>query len=99
MHKAELFKGFLEFESNSDIKNTSELILSGLLYSQEDKIREDFKATLSALCLGFKAQSESQSPIEFILPLMSHNFDKISEYPCKQYFALFNELIDYHFKS
>jgi len=30
---------------------------------------------------------------------MSHNFDKISEYPSKQYFALFNELIDFHFKN
>jgi len=58
MHKPELFKGFLEFESNKDIKNTSDLVLSGLLYSQEDKIREDFKSTLSALCLGYKAKSE-----------------------------------------
>lgn len=54
MHKPELFNEFLTFEGASDIKNAGDLILAGLLYSPEDKIREDFKSTLGALSKGLK---------------------------------------------
>jgi hypothetical protein len=36
-------------------------------------------------------------PLDHILNLLSTNFSLISEYPCKQYFELFCELLDKHF--
>jgi len=56
MHKPELFNEFLTFESAMDIKNAGDLVLAGLLYSSEDKIREDFKSTLGALSKGLKME-------------------------------------------
>jgi hypothetical protein len=32
-----------------------------------------------------------------MLNLLSKNFSEISGYPCRQFFDLFNELIDVHF--
>ena len=32
-----------------------------------------------------------------MLKLLSKHFSEISQYPCNQFFALFNELIDLHF--
>lgn len=40
---------------------------------------------------------DRQKPLDFILKLLSVNFSLISEYPCKQYFELFCELLDKHF--
>ena len=40
---------------------------------------------------------EKTKPLDFILKLLSVNFSLISEYPCKQYFELFCELLDKHF--
>jgi hypothetical protein len=39
------------------------------------------------------------TPLDFILKLLSVNFSLISEYPCKQYFELFRELLDKHFQE
>jgi hypothetical protein len=73
-----------------------ELIMSGILYCSAEKIREDFKFTLLELAKQLQT-SESESALGFQLKLLSKNFHKISLYPCRQFFDLFNELIDYYF--
>ncbi len=40
---------------------------------------------------------KDQSPLLYLLKLLSSNFSIISEYPCKQYFELFCDLIDHYF--
>ena len=69
--------------------------MSGILYCSAEKIREDFKFTLLELAKQLQT-SESESALGFQLKLLSKNFHKISLYPCRQFFDLFNELIDYY---
>jgi hypothetical protein len=51
LHKNELFNDFYEFkgEDGSSIQNCDDLILNGLLYCSQDKVREEFKLSLSSL--------------------------------------------------
>lgn len=35
----------------------------------------------------------------FLLKLLSKNFHEISQHPCRQFFDLFNELTDMHFRK
>jgi hypothetical protein len=90
LYKPELFLDFLTFDK------IEELIMSGILYCSAEKIREDFKFTLLELAKQLQT-SESESALGFQLKLLSKNFHKISLYPCRQFFDLFNELIDYYF--
>ena len=71
----------------------------GLLYCPEQKIREDFKTTLSALCSKYPKIDQQHRPLEFFLRIMSDNFKLIFDYPCRQFFDLYSELIDQHFLS
>lgn len=40
---------------------------------------------------------ETESALGFLLKLLSKNFYKISDHFCRQFFELFNDLIDLHF--
>lgn len=70
--------------------------MAGILYCSAEKIREDFKFTLLELAKQLQT-TDSESALGFQLKLLSKNFHKISLYPCRQFFDLFNELIDYYF--
>lgn len=51
LHKNELFNDFYEFTGvdGSAIRNCEQFILHGLLFCPYDKVREEFKQTLSSL--------------------------------------------------
>lgn len=70
--------------------------MSGILYCSAEKIREDFRFTLLELAKQLQTL-ESESALGYQLKLLSKNFHKISLYPCRQFFDLFNELIDFYF--
>ncbi len=72
-------------------EQTDDFVLTGLLKCSEEKIRQEFRETFSTL--AYKLQ-----PVHsFLLRLLSKNFYQINEYPCRQFFDLYNELIDIHF--
>ena len=61
-------------------------------------MREEFKTSFRALCATSKPfESAGVSPTNSTLKILSDNFKLVSEYPCRQYFALFCELLDEHF--
>lgn len=72
-------------------EQTGDFVLTGLLKCSEEKIRQEFGATFSTLA------KELQPVHSYLLKLLSDNFYQINEYPCRQFFDLFNELIDIHF--
>lgn len=97
LHRSDLFAEFLE-PRDPELK-ADELLLAGLLFCPYETVREEFKQSLSALCSRVRAGGEPgrPSPLESTLRLLSSNFSLISEYPCRQYFELFCELLDKHF--
>jgi hypothetical protein len=98
-YKKELFKSFSAYEgdANSSIKNAEDLVMTGLLYCKEEKIREDFKASL--LFVSRKLNSGEANVLNFLIKVLSANFNKISDYPCVQFFDLYNELIDIYYMN
>ena len=96
LHRDDLFHEFVE---SRDLEvRADDFVLTGLLYCRYETIREEFKQSLGALCRKPKsAEPGSEPPLDVILKLLSSNFSLISEYPCKQYFELFCELLDKHF--
>lgn len=94
LHKPELIDALYSFTSPS-ISSCDELLLLGLLYCPQDKTREEFKQSLS--CLARKLRDGATTPLDYLLRLLSANFARISDYPCKQFFELFCELIDQYF--
>ena len=96
LHRDDLFQ---EFAESKDLQVTADdFVLMGLLYCRYETVREEFKQSLGALCgKPRSAEPGSQPPLDVILKLLSANFSLISEYPCKQYFELFCELLDKHF--
>lgn len=78
-----------------------EFLLTGLLYCPYETVREEFKQSFGALCRQGRGvdSSAQESPLDFVLGLLSQNFSLISEYPCKQYFELFCELLDKYFAN
>lgn len=100
LHKNELINDFYSFkgEETSSIKTANDLILNGLLFCPQDKVREEFKQSLSSLSNKLLNGSQvTQTPLIYLLKLLSQNFKFITDYPCKQYFELFCELIDHYF--
>lgn len=93
LHKNELLNDFYSFE------NPEEFVISGLLDCSHERIREDFKSSFGSLArrLTHISPDIKQTPLAFLLKLMSNNFEIISDYPCKQFFELFCEIIDLHF--
>lgn len=86
--KPELFANFL---AQAQVEKQ---VMSGLLYCNEESIRLSFKAAMSDVARNLR---HAQAPYGFLLKLLSKHFSEISQYPCNQFFALFNELIDLHF--
>ena len=95
LHRNELFAEFAK-PADSALK-PEEFLLTGLLYCPYETVREDFKQSLSALCSKDRNGQAGPNPLDFTLQLLSSNFSLISEYPNKQYFELFCELLDKHY--
>lgn len=91
LFKKELFSDFLSFKGSDTVKSAQDLILKGVLFCPEEKIRENFKLFL------FHLSKEIPEAMKLCLTLLSQNFSLISSYPCRQFFDLFNELIDDYF--
>lgn len=91
LYKNDLFNDFLAFKGLSQIKVVDDFILHGLLFCQEEKIREYFKHFLLLLSRNLN------EALSLNLRLLSSKFPLISDYPSKQFFELFCELIDYYF--
>ena len=90
----EMFQTLVSFKSQAvpEIASGKDLILTGLLYCPEDKIRKDFKNTLKALCQ--QLNKGTNNALAFVLTLLGQNFSEISNRPCAEFFDLFNALID-----
>jgi hypothetical protein len=97
LHRGDLLKEFIK-PTDTSIK-ADEFLLTGLLYCPYEAVREGFRQSLAALCHAAPGQEQAgeSSALDFTLKLLSANFSLISEYPCKQYFELFCELLDKHF--
>ena len=67
-------------------------MLAGLL-CPEEKVRQDFASGFKALAQNLSIQQES-NPLNFLLSLQARNFSSISNRPSRQFFDLFNDLID-----
>ena len=95
LHKPDLFREFVDWENinqASAIKNTNDLVLFGLLLCPEEKIRIDFQNTFLALSQHFS--TGENSAMKYLLGLLGKNFQMISDRPARQFFDLFNALID-----
>lgn len=91
LHKTQLLNDF--FSTNSD-----DFLMRGLLLCQQDKIREEFKVSLSLLSQKLLVGKElKEIPLTYLLRLLTSKFSLISKHPCRQYFELFCELIDHYF--
>jgi len=66
------------------------LTLTGLL-SQEEKVRIDFAGSLSVLA---RSLDQENNALYFLLGVLARNFASISNKPSRQFFDLFNKLID-----
>lgn len=86
-YKPELLADFVDFKCDGQITTASELLMHGVLYCKEEKIRQDFKTALTVV--GRHGQA-----LSFIIKVLSAHFNQISDYPCVQFFELYNELID-----
>jgi hypothetical protein len=76
------------------IKSSGEFIMAGLLFSPVEKMRCTFRDVISTLT----AKCDSAcGVVNFAINLLSENFSKISEYPCRQFFTCFNDVVDAHF--
>lgn len=97
LHRGELFQEFVE-SAWQGVKS-EEFLLAGLLFCPYETVREEFKQSLGALCrkLPGKEDSTTITPLAYTLKLLGSNFSLISEYPCRQYFELFCELLDKYF--
>ena len=83
LHKTELLADLYSFKTDI-ISSCDEFVLHGLLFCQEEKIREEFKQSFS--CLAQKlvyGTGDNQAPLFYLLKLLSNRFAMISEYPCK----------------
>ena len=86
-YKPALFSAFSVFKGGNKIAAASDFIMHGVLYCKEEKIRQDFKTALSVL-------GRHSEALSFLIKILSANFSQISDFPCVQFFELYNELID-----
>jgi hypothetical protein len=94
MHKPELFNEFLSFRTDS-VSSSDNFILQGLLFCEQEKVREDFKMSFNGLSKNLvSCDKVKEVPLFYLLKLLSEKFSLISDYHCKQYFDLFCNLID-----
>jgi hypothetical protein len=95
LHTPELFKQFTAWtptDAASASKSANDFILRGVLFCDEEKIRQDFCVTFAALSKHWSASEES--PLKYVLALLAKNFENIADRPARQFFDLLNELID-----
>lgn len=81
--------------ANTDGIDSERFILEGLLECEKEEIRDSFKQSFAALAKN----KQSSKVLLWLLTLLSRHFVKVSEYPSKQYFDIFIELLDEHLKQ
>ena len=87
-----LYTKFINFQgSGGQIANAEQLILAGL-FCHEEKVRQDFAAAFESIAI--KILNNEQNPLNYVLGLLAKNFSQISSKPSRQFFDLFNSLID-----
>ena len=92
LYAPEHYNDFLAFaNADAKVKTASELVVTGLLCAEE-KVRFDFKHSL--LALATHLQQGAENGLDFTLKLLATNFVSIENRPSRQYFELFNCLID-----
>ena len=91
LYKPELFNDFKAFSLNGS--SAEDLILSGLVFCPEEKIRQDFCSGLTALVKSIDREKRQETQ-RYFMGILGSNFLEVAERPCSQYFDLFNELID-----
>ena len=95
IYEPRLFDTFrAEQEFGPNIKTADDFVLYGLLLCPIEKVRTSFQYALLSIA---KKLNSDHNPTGYLLQLCSVNFSKISEYPCRQYFHLFTELVDFYF--
>jgi len=67
------------------------LILTGLL-SSEERVRVDFQQSLSVIARS--VNEGDNNALFLVLGILAKNFSTISNKPSRQYFVLFDQLID-----
>lgn len=93
LFKKDCYSKFVGFQSTKStvVRNAEELTLAGLLCSEE-KIRIDFGSSLGILSVNLHDSEHSALP--FFLGVLARNFETIQNKPSRQFFELFNRLID-----
>lgn len=91
-YKNQLFEVFLA------TPNVEGIVMNGILFSPEESIRVAFHDCLRSTSRFVKPDKGLQ-PLQFLLKLLSSNFGKISEYSSRQFFDLFNSLIEFHYSN
>lgn len=91
-YKPDLFTAFQAHSGINKIASASDFIMHGVLYCKEEKVRHDFKTALS-VC------GHHNTALSFLIKILSSNFSQISDFPCVQFFELYNELIDLFYKK
>lgn len=91
LYQKSIFERFVNFQSEGQIKGTEDLILEGLLCSEE-KVRVDFMQSLGIIAVN--VNEPELNALYFTLGIMAKNFASISNKPSRQFFELFNRLID-----
>lgn len=86
-YKPALFVSFQNYIGDNDIKYSSDFLMHGVLYCKEEKIRQDFKTALAVV-------GRHSGALSFMIKILSVHFSQISDFPCVQFFELYNELID-----
>ena len=91
LFRRSIYQRFIAFTSEGQVKNTEDLILAGLL-SSEEKVRVDFLSSLRVIAVN--VDDGENSALNFNLGVLARNFAIISNKPSRQFFELFNVLID-----
>lgn len=56
--------------------------MTGTLYCSDQKIREEFRQSLSALCKKWNVNDTDNNPLNVVMQVLSENFSQISDYSC-----------------
>lgn len=91
LFRNDVYARFIGFTSESAVKNTEQIALAGLL-CVEEKVRIDFERSLGVLAQSL--QQSEHNALYFLLGVLARNFASISNKPSRQFFELFNKLID-----
>ena len=91
LHRNELFNEFYTFTGSEGdkIQNCQDLILNGLLFCPYEKVRDEFRQSLSSIALKLSGSnlknqnSLKEDPLKYLLRLLSDNITMISSYHSK----------------